>query len=957
MRKEFLILLPLILLAPATAFAQIELWVPQNMITSETYKGLVVLDSASSTGSIISLSVDDSNILVVPESVSVLPYKNHGIFEIKVLHEGAVKIFAASSGKLSSVQTQIHPSSVSPVALSVLFAANKTKADTIVGYVLSVDAGGSPAPVSKDTPVTMTTNSAISIDDKVVIKKGTHYAKFTANVIGSGTVLASAPSFTAGEAYIEKIQDQVMVRVSVAPDIIMENSRAYFYVWLEKDGKPFKPSHTTHAFISSSNLNSVRFNENPQIGQHALLKIPLVDGIGSGTLVSSEAGSSVITADVEGFGSSQTNVLVGSVLVDENFRPINDERRVKQIENKKPNIAMVWVYPETTDSEAFGVVALYHMNTTKNTSTKVDSNGTSILITNSINRIEPVQIDGRTVTLTSAYLVHPTMIVLSESNEVLLKRGIGSNHAVEFKIGGKTHGSHILSVSGPGLERFQTTVHVKQPYVESYRIGLVSIPAVPHFNQDIAILSILDSQNALVDVQKEFGGPVRITVTANSKEEITISNKNSAILFGSLDRKRQIVAAATGIIPYQGMLVPWGVADSIRLDAPIRVHVEEEFPYAIHEIDAYGTPLRKINATTISTTPGLMTSGMPMINQVGVESLAVLSKFGADAHKIESFANHMSLQLVPRGITNRVNTSFELLVESDVNDAQITIESPFPYEKISENTYSITPDRQGLHNLTVTALKSGYLPAKSILQIFAENLFTISFEAVGTDGNELHVDSKLVTSEISKSFATPHMQELRPQFVSVKFPNTFEVGTDGYQLQHIEFDGRIANSDTISSMYIDSDTNILALYQRMIRINVENAIGSGFYPYGSTVTLSVPPKDKVLFFVREVFDHWIGLPHNSDTVTLNATQNIDAKAVLREDYTFLMLSLALPISAMIYFRFVWRKGLDLLWYARKLVEFTRLSRMQKFVDLKSCANKVFPHSNTKDKAGLDSESM
>lgn len=957
MRKEFLILLSLSPFAPATAFAQIELWVPQNMITSETYEGLVVLDSASSTGSIISLSVDDSNILVVPESVSVLPYKNHAIFEIKVLREGDVKIFAAGSGKISSIQTQIHPSGVSPVALSVLFAANKTKADTIVGYVLSVDASGSPASVSEDTPVTLTTTSVISIDDKVVIKKGTHYAKFTANILGSGTVFASAPSLRAGEAHIEKLQDQVVVRVSVAPDIIMENSKAYFYVWLEKDGKPFKPPYTTHAFISSSNLNSVRFNENPQIVQHTLLRIPLVDGIGSGTLVSTKAGSSVITADVEGFGSSQTNVVVGSVLVDENFKPINDEKRISQIESKKPNIAMMWVYPDITDSEAFGVVALYHMNTTKNTYTKVDANGTSILITNSINRVEPVPIDGRTVTLTSAYLAHPTMVVLSESNEVLLKRGIGSNHAVEFKVGGKIHGDHILSVSGPGLERFQTTVQVKQPYTESYKIGLMSVPAVPHFNQDIAVLSILDAQDALVDVQKAFGGPVRITVTTNSKEEITISNKNSAILFGSLSGKTQVVAAATGIIPYQGALAPWGVADSIRLDAPSRVHIEEGFPYAIHEMDAYGIPLRKINATTISTTPGLITSGMPTINQVGVESLAVLSKFGADTQEIESFANHMSLQLVPRGIINRVNTSFELLVESDVNDAQITVESPFPYKKISENTYSITPDRQGLHNLTVTALKTGYLPAKSTLQIFTENLFTISFEALGTDGNELHVDSKLITSEISKSFATPHMQELRPQFVSVKFPNIFEVGTDGYQLQHIEFDGRIANSDTIPSMYIDSDTNILALYQRMIRINVENAIGSGFYPYGSTVTLSVPPKDKVLFFVREVFDHWIGLPYDSDTVTLNATQNIDAKAVLREDYTFLMLSLAVPISVMIYFRFIWRKGLDLKWYVRKLVEFTRLSRMQRFVDLKSCVNRVFPQSNSKDKAGLDSESM
>ncbi|MEO9309721.1 MAG: hypothetical protein ABI337_05440 [Nitrososphaera sp.] len=934
MRKEFLMFLPVILFTPAVAFAQVELWVPQNLITAETYQGLVVLDSASSTGSMISLSVDDPNALVIPKSVLVPPYKNHAIFEIKALHEGIVKIFAVGGGMVSNTQTEIHPSSTSAAALSVLFASNKTKADTVLGYVLSVDAGGSPAPVSKDTPVTLTTTSAISVNEKILIKKGTHYAKFIANVIGSGTVLASAPSLRAGEAHIEKLQDQVTVRTSVAPDIVMENSKAYFYVWLEKDGKPFKPPYTTHAFVSSSNLNSVRFNENPQIGQHTVMKVPLVNGIGSGVLVSAESGSSVITADVEGFGSSQANIIVGDVTLDENFKPISDESRIKQIENKKPNIVMAWIHPNITDSEAFGVIALYHVNATKNASTKVDSNGTSIFIRNSINRIEPVPLDGRTVTLTSAYLAHPSMLVLSESNEVLLKRGMGSNQAVEFKIGGKIHGNHTLSVSGPGLERFQTMVQVKQPYTETYRIGLVPVPALPHSNQDIAILSIFDAQGALVDVQKAFGGPIKITATTDSKEEIIIGNKNSATLSGSLDGKRQIVASAAGISPYQGVLTPWGVADSIKLDAPKRVHIEEEFPYTIHEIDAYGIPLRKINAITISTTPGLVPSEMPKINQVGVESLAVLSNFGADTQQIESFANQMSLQLVTRGVTNRVNTSFELVVESDVDDAQITVESPFPFKKINKDTYSVTPDKQGLHNLTVTALKTGYLPAKSTLQIFAEDLFTVSFGAIGTDGNELHVDSSLATSEISKSFATPYKQELRPQFVSVKFPNTVEVGTDGYQLQHIEFGKRVANSDAIQSLYINSDTTIQALYQRMIRINAENAVGGGFYPYGSTVTLSVPPKDKAWFFVREVFDHWVGLPNESDTVTLNATQNIDAKAVLREDHTFLMLSLALPISATIYFRLVWRKGVDLWWYGHKLVESTKLSKLKRLANIK-----------------------
>ncbi len=47
----------------------------------------------------------------------------------------------------------------------------------------------------------------------------------------------------------------------------------------------------------------------------------------------------------------------------------------------------------------------------------------------------------------------------------------------------------------------------------------------------------------------------------------------------------------------------------------------------------------------------------------------------------------------------------------------------------------------------------------------------------------------------------------------------------------------------INNVYLDKDAEIVAEYDRMIKVDVENAQGSGFYPYGQTVVLSVPPKD------------------------------------------------------------------------------------------------------------------
>ncbi len=935
-RELFLILLfvPFVIPACGEITKETSLWIPENMITGETYEGVAILSNASPSGYVIVLSTSDPSIISVPESVSVLPYQNHGIFKIKALHQGDIQVFAVVDGKIAVSQAMIHSSSVMPEALSVLFPANKTKANTVIGYVVSVDSKGTPAPVSKDTHVTLNSSPMITVDKKIQIKQGNHYAKFVANLKGSGKVFASAPGLELGENQITKLQDEVTVKVRVAPDIILENSRAYFYVWLEKDGRSFKPPYVVHAFLSSSNLGSIRFNENVQIKQHsdAVLKISLIDGVGSGTLVSSDRGSATITANVEAFGSAQTNVVVGPVLVDENFEFLETKNmdKIKEIENRKPNIAFAWVYPSITDSKAFGVVALYNMNSTKDTVTSVKSNGTSVTITNSINRIMPVPIDGRTVTLTSSSgLNHPNVISLSESNEVLMKRGIGFNHAAEFQITGVNQGDYTLSLSGPGLERFQTKVQVMPPHVESYKINLTPIPSLPNSEQDIAMISIFDGQNALIDAQKTFAGPVGLSVTTDFEtENLSIGSQNSAILAGSLNENAHVVVSAAGIMPHESTIMPSGVVDAIKLDLPQRIHILEEAPYTIHEVDASGIPLRKINFTNISATSGITLSNSHIIiDSVDVENFAVLSRLGADSREVWAFANQMSLQIIPHGTTNRVNKSFELTIDSDIRDPQIVIDSPIPYRKIDEQTYTVTPNKEGHFNITFTGIKKGYAPARSTYSVYAEKIFDVFFNAIGSDGKELHVSSLVKVDGVSKNFVTPHRDEFRPHFVNVEFPATLETGEDGYQLDHVNFGDQRISSGIIEQVYVDDDTTVVAQYQRMIKIQAENAIGGGYYPYGTTVTLSVPPKDKALFFVRDVFDHWEGAPYSTDVVILIAKENIDVKAVLREDYSFLMLVFGIGMTAMVYFIFVWRKGINLSWYVHKLAIIEKISKV------------------------------
>jgi hypothetical protein len=462
---------------------------------------------------------------------------------------------------------------------------------------------------------------------------------------------------------------------------------------------------------------------------------------------------------------------------------------------------------------------------------------------------------------------------------------------------------------------------------------MVPIPSLPNSEQDLAMISIFDRHDALIDAQKTLDGKTNLSVLTeiDGKKDVHLS-QNSAILAGSLSGATNVVVSADGISPYQNTIFPSGIADSISLDAPQRVHILEETPYVVHDLDSYGIPLKRINFTSISTTSGVTISNdRIVIDSPGVEDFAVLSRLGADNKQIEAFANQMSLQVTPHGTTNRVSRDFELTVNTDVQDAQIVIDSPFPYRKITDRTFAITPDREGHFNITFTGLKQGYAAAKSTFVVHAEKIFNVFVNAIDSTKKELHVSSLIKTGGVAKSYVTPHQHEVRPQFLSVEFPETFETGQIGYQLDHVLFGEQILTDGMIDQIYIDSDTVITAQYQKMIRIQAENAVGSGHYPYGTEVTLSVPPKDRVSFFVRDVFDHWDGIPYDSDTVTLIATENIDAKAILREDYSFLMLTFGIVLTGMVYLRFVWKKGIDIYWYVRKITDIVWISKIPSFI--------------------------
>lgn len=943
--KNFWVFFALIPLGLQSSFAQLEsdtyIWAPQSIVTGEIYEGMLVLDEAFSSGQIVVLSSSDPAVIEVPQSVTIRPYSNHGIFSIRPLGEGKAQIFAAVDGKIVSTDVIVYSSSRQAEDLKIILPANVTKTETMIGYVLSVDAKGAPAQVLVDTPVRLSATPMIEFESSTIeIKSGKYHAKFIAKIKGSGKIYANSENLGIAEHSISKNQETVSVRVAIAPNIIMENSKAYFFVWLEKDGKPFKPPYTVHAFISSSNLKSIRFNENPQVKHYwdSILQISLVDGVGTGRLISQDAGSSVITASVEGFGSAQTNAIVGPVLLDENFTFVEPDHNDKlgQIEYRTPNVAFVWFYPQVTDSKAFGVIALYHMNFTQIMTTTVTTNNTQIDVSNTIKRVVPVPIDGRTITLSSTSgLRHPSVLVLAESNEILLTRGIGSTHAAKFEVAGTNQGNYTITVSGAGLETFQADLIIASPYRDSYRLNLTHIPFTSGAKNDLAMVSVVDDSNALIDAQKMFAGPLRITVSAdNKKDDLSISSLNSAVYSGIMDKKTSVVVSANGFTPIEEKIEPSDIASAVVLDVPKKIHITESFPYAIHETDNYGTPIRKLDFTSISST-GIISDGERLqIDNIGTKSIAAITNVGADSKQVDSFANMFSFDIVTNGVTNRIEKEFELRLDSNIGDYQVLVDSPIPYKKIDMNTYLVTPDREGHHNITFTAVKTGYIPSKNVFSVFAEKFVNLTISTVASDGSELNIGQTIKIGNVSKSIVTPYQAEVKPQFLETSFPEDFVTVNRGYKFDHVNLGGQKIDVGKITNLFLDKNLDIVASYQRMVKIEAENAEGSGFYPYGHTVVLQVPPQEKVSFLIRDVFDHWEGLRYESDHVTFVATHDVKAKAVLREDYTFLTLIISGAASLFLYNNFVRKKGINFAFYLRQ-INLASLDKILRWLKLKS----------------------
>ena len=919
----FLFLVASMLAVSATAISvthaeSVHLWVPHTMVMDGQYHGVVISDAAIPERSTVFLSVDDDSIVMVPESITVDPHKNHASFLIILLNPGSTKIHALSDGALYSAAVTVVSSQSTPDSLKITLATNKTKIDSVMGHLAVYDQKGLPVRVDADIHADMTVTGAVSAPDTVIIKNGTSGTRFEVEVRGAGSIIASADRLHPDSADMERLYDKFTVHVAVAPDIALPDSFVHYYVWLQKDGKPYSPARVMDGVISSGNFDVGRFEQNPAIKKFDGTNIRLVDGVATGMMYTGKPGHATVTVSVPGIGIAQDDLFVGPIRFD--GVSVNDvlleppEIVLAQqnllyadhvADGLAPNVLMSWVYPPVTNGQAWMVVATYSTDTstllqsqTSDDSARAPIRQDTVLIPTPSDMIQ------LSISSGTAGLEHDSIRVMIPT---LMK-----TNAIEIPMYGATHGSHDISVSAQNLQISTARLDIVSDHTADLSLRLTGLPAVydDELAQDIAMVSVVDSDGATVDAHDMIGRNLEFGVFADnnsvqlSEDAILLKHPNSAIIRGIIqDSGAQISATLDGIGSVLNTIHATSPKTTLEILAPERVHVNEDFPFAVHRINDDGIPLEKIDDIQVfSSDAYTVTNNHMRIEKSGPSVMHVTPNSagsGVAEHKLTGFANEMELELHLEKKSFRIGEDVVLDITSSVAADMYLLLTDYPFEKTGDAGFLIRPDTESdAADITVVAEKEGYQTSTASATISVRETFLVDVKAADSDGNRIAVPFEMMINDGNATDGmSPYHAELGPVQLAVKLPQTVSIDDAGYVLSDLSKDGMTHHGNQID-VFLDQDTRLDATYDRVVLVSLGDGVGSGVYRYGETVHISAPDKQRLSFLVRDVFDHWKGLGPDQapfKDVSFTATEDVDATAIYREDYTYLMLMVLVPL--------------------------------------------------------------
>lgn len=918
--------------------SSIDLWIPSSMLEDRVYEGVIITQKAYPHGSKALLTSSDPAIVGVDTEAVLLPGKNHAIFSIypKTATSKAVSIFASVDGPLISAESRIYSQQSAPSRLHLILPSNRTVADSMMTYVAIVDENGAPARTDHDVKVLLEAESALDLPDFVTIPAKSFYSSFETEVLGSDTLWAHADGLESASAQIRKTPHNATLQIGVAPDPAGANSYAKYHVWLIMDSLPYSPPGVKVGKIHTNNTSVAGFNAAGQLNSESET-LYIRNGIANGTIYTRSAGAVSITASLPDVGTATSSIIVGPQLSrGENRVPVPDCSGMQSEAGYDANLIDVRVYPDITSSKASLGIAPYHERVADSEciGDELDRECTGSHNGGGCGLIRyPVEVDNRQVSLS----VSPPGVSYDELVE--LTHHTFRSFFTEFELVVQDVGDYVVDATAtnvlPASGSFSSPRNPQQ-----YRLHIVPLLVdAGGSEQDVALISIVDSEGALVDTGRAFGRPTRVSITGQGIEETVTIAGDSARLRAKLDVSTTITATAPNLVRAVSEIPLPRIASHIDLDMPANVHLHEEFPFAIHATDSTGTLIET------GQRADLVASGMSIdweshrmrAGLAGNITMSVLADYGAHQKSVDVFANKLDMNIRESGATARVGAPFRIDVLTS-GDIEMSVSTGIPWKRV-EGTASIevTSGVPGTFPVTITASKPGYTPESETVYVTVEDYTLLDITATGTDGTELELtgvllglntrDSESTTSDI----VLPWRREYRNlASVEMTFPNSHGAG-GGYVFSSVTVNGHSYEQNPVN-VAVSGDTKAHTIYERSVMVGVagdHDVMGTGHHAYDRDVELTAQTKSKFGFLVFEVFDHWENLPDDAvidgDTVRFRALENTNVTAVYRDDYTgALVTALAAMASLVVLRHYRQRHRTSFLWTLGELYRSARI---------------------------------
>lgn len=603
------------------------MWIPSKVLPKQEYYGLIIVND-NPEDVVFNVITDNEEVVdIITENVEIQKGKHHGIIKFETKGTGSAKIYAIYKDTLLEQNIQVIESANTPTKLDLIFPSNLI--DVLVdnnrhtGYTFLLNDFGNPVVANEPITVTLTSNGDVALQkNSVTINPGSHYAKFSFETRGEGSITASASNLEPDESDIT-ISDpnKIELRIEPAPNPIPTSSSAEIYYWLERDGKPYIPSHDMQITLSIDKSANLSF-----------------DGAIRGAIVLSDSTSDRKTTDPD-----------AKKIITRSSVQLTRDSTKEFVLQKGTYYGKATVYASFDASDVSISGLAESINPGKNEET--------IKVTKTIAvNTKKSNYDKATKTKIFAF-PNPAfdkveLVVSSESDigPVLEQKDEGFTVFTDNKlevvssagkiIADENYGILVANVKDLGsaeifgqrneIKEDKKTIEIKAKFVKDPDIEIIPLPVIFGVNQDLFLISsshdkIVTSPNATNN-----GNLISITskpsfdfdVIQNSKSVITIKGTIKDLL----EDDPVVHVASNAFTATETLAVYNPLRNKIESIHPSTVYAGEPFPIINYITDLDGNPLRKADLKVSSGTLMNVAEDLVFLNQSGTHGIIFYEK-------------------------------------------------------------------------------------------------------------------------------------------------------------------------------------------------------------------------------------------------------------------------------------------------------------------------------------------